>query len=337
MESRLVAVLFGGRSAEHSISLLSAQGIIPALQQAGHQVLAVGITRTGGWFRIDLDELAAVSGPLPELPPSTERLAVHWTGSSAQLIDSSGTVWAPAVAFPVLHGPWGEDGAVQGFLDTIGMPYVGSGVLSSACVMDKLVMKTVLQAAGLPVGPWFAQPPPWEGPIFVKPSRAGSSIGISRVDQASEMQSAIDIAVVHDRRLIFERAIEGAREIECGVLQLPSGDVIASVCAEISVPQGFYDFDAKYQSDIATLTVPASLPMQVEKQVQEFAIRAFEALHCAGFARVDFFLLPDGSLLVNELNTIPGFTPISMFPRMWEASGMSYVELVDTLIRSAIR
>jgi len=336
VESHLVAVLFGGRSSEHSISILSAQGIIPALQRAGHQVLAIGISRDGGWFRVDVDDLIALTDSLPELPPSVDQFTLRWSGSQVTWVDASGEVWTPDVVFPILHGPWGEDGSVQGFLDIIGVPYVGSGVLSSACVMDKVVMKTILQAAGLPVGPWFAAAPPWQGPLFVKPARAGSSIGISRVDHPAELQSAIDLARVHDSRLIFEAAIEGAREIECGVLQQPTGQIVASACAEISVSHGFYDFDAKYRSDAATLTVPADIPPMVAKRVQDLSIAAFEALNCAGFARADFFYLPDGSVLVNELNTIPGFTPISMFPRMWQASGVSYVELVDTLVRSAL-
>jgi D-alanine-D-alanine ligase len=336
VESHLVAVVFGGRSSEHSISILSAQGIIPALRAAGHEVLPIGISRAGGWFRVDVDALTALTDPLPELPAAVEELSVHWTGSRATWIDATGTKWSPDVVFPILHGPWGEDGSVQGFLDVLGVPYVGSGVLASACVMDKLVMKTVLQEAGLPVGPWFREAPAWQGPIFVKPARAGSSIGISRVDHPDAMDAAVALAHRHDNRLIFETALDGAREIECGVLQLPTGETIASTCAEISVAHGFYDFDAKYRSDAATLTVPADIPADIAEQVQSLSIAAFKALNCEGLARADFFYLPDGSILVNELNTLPGFTPISMFPRMWQASGMTYVELVDTLVRSAL-
>ena len=338
MDSYLVAVLLGGRSAEHSISILSARGVIPALREAGHSVVAIGITRFGSWVHVDVDTLLADSDPLPELPPTDEQIGVHWSEGRAVFTSSTGTVWLPDVAFPVLHGPGGEDGTVQGLFETMGLPYVGSGVLASACAMDKPIMKTILHAAGLPVGAWTTQPSPqWQGSLFVKPARAGSSIGITRVDQPQDLARAIQIAQEHDHRIIIEDAFDHPREIECGLLEATPGEVRASVCAEISVAGGFYDFDAKYRSDVATLTVPANIPDDVQARIQELAVDAFRALDCAGFARADFFWLSDGTVVVNEINTIPGFTPISMFPRMWQASGMSYVALVDTLVRSAFR
>ena len=338
MDSYLVAVLLGGRSAEHSISILSARGVIPALLEAGHSVVAIGITRFGSWVHVDVDALLADSDPLPELPSTDEQIGVHWSEGRAVFTSSRGTVWLPDVAFPILHGPGGEDGSVQGLCETMGLPYVGSGVLGSACAMDKPVMKTILQAAGLPVGPWTTQPPSrWHGPVFVKPARAGSSIGITRVDEPDDLARAIHLAQEHDHRIIIEDAFDHPREIECGLLEEIPGEVRASVCAEISVRDGFYDFDAKYRSDVATLTVPADIPSDVQARIQELAIAAFRALDCAGFARADFFWLSDGAIMINEINTIPGFTPISMFPRMWQASGMSYVSLVDTLVRSAFR
>lgn len=260
------------------------------------------------------------------------------------------------VVFPVLHGPWGEDGTIQGVCELAGVPYVGSGVLASALCMDKITLKQVLQATGLPVMPWVAvTESAWQsdregvmarirelGPIvFVKPSRAGSSMGITRIDLGSgeedRLIDAIDTARGHDPRVIVEQAATGAREIECAVRQLPDGGVQASRCAQIVVRPDFdfYDFDAKYLADGAELLVPAPMSDELHQRTGELALRAFAATGCEGLARVDFFIVGDSQIVVNEVNTMPGFTPISMYPRMWEESGVPYDELVDSLVREA--
>lgn len=258
------------------------------------------------------------------------------------------------VVFPVLHGPWGEDGSVQGLLETMDVPFVGSGVLASGAAMDKAVMKSLLAAAGLPVGAsvtitdraWQRDPEvalrqveALGLPVFVKPCRAGSSLGISRVTDLPALTAAVTEARQHDPRVIVEAAVMQAREIECGVLVDAAGEPRASRCAEIVVrsEHDFYDFEAKYLDDSAELIVPADVPAAWEARVQELAVRAFDALGCEGLARVDFFVQADGSVLVNEVNTMPGFTSISMFPRMWAASGVSYPDLVDALVADALR
>jgi D-alanine-D-alanine ligase len=259
------------------------------------------------------------------------------------------------VVFPLLHGPWGEDGTIQGLLEMAGVRYVGAGVLASAVGMDKHYMKVVFQAAGLPVLPYTViLPRQWETdpaasreaveslgyPVFVKPCRGGSSIGISKVHDASELDEAVEEARRHDPKVLVEAAAVGGREVECGVVE-GGGDEPprASVVAEIIVDGSheFYDFAAKYLPEEHTeLAVPADLPEDVASRIQELSVQAFEALSCEGLARVDFFVLPDQRVVINEINTMPGFTPSSMFPRMWAASGMDYQELVDHLIQLAL-
>ena len=259
------------------------------------------------------------------------------------------------VVFPLLHGPYGEDGTLQGLLELAGVPYVGSGVLASAAAMDKAVMKVLLLGAGLPVGPYVVVPPERSAtkdgtdralaearsslrlPVFVKPARAGSSVGITKVADWSDLDAAVATAREHDPKVLIEEGVLG-REIECGVLQDAEGALEASVCAEIRVVGGqeFYDFAAKYLSDATEFDVPADLPTEVSERVRELALAAFGALGCEGGARVDFFVGDDGAILVNEVNTIPGFTPVSMFPRVWAASGVDYPELVDRLLRAAL-
>jgi D-alanine-D-alanine ligase len=257
------------------------------------------------------------------------------------------------VVFPVLHGPWGEDGTLQGLMELAGIPYVGSGVFASAACMDKGHMKAALAGAGLEVGPYeVITPRQWSDdragvltrvealglPVFVKPARAGSSVGITRVTDPDAIAAAIDSAAEHDPRVIVEAGFTGIREIECGVLDGPDGPQ-ASVCAEIALRPGhdFYDFDAKYLEDAADLVVPADLPTEVSDEVRRLAVQAFEGLTCEGLARVDFFVTANGHPIVNELNTMPGFTSISMFPQVWQASGMTYAEIIDHLIRDALR
>ena len=349
-----VAIVFGGRSSEHSISCISAGAVWQALEEGGYSVLPVAITPSGAMvrYRGSAADLCASAMPLVDskdaevLIPCDPAIGGVLVGGQHVKID---------VVFPVLHGPWGEDGTIQGLLELAGLPYVGSGVLASALCMDKLTLKTVLRASGIAVADWVGiDALSWSndrdrvlgeceelGPIvFVKPSRAGSSVGISRVEVVAHgrraLQEAIDIARKHDPRVIVEAAVPGAREIECAVRQSADGRVESSVCAEIVVREGFdfYDFQAKYVSDGADLIVPAVLPDEQAAQVAAIAKSCFQVTGCEGLARVDFFVT-EHQVLVNELNTMPGFTPISMFPRMWVATGVSYPELIDGLVQQA--
>lgn len=349
-----VLVLFGGRSSEHAISCLSAAGILRALDRERYEVGAVGILPDGRWVRVDPDPAAIAAADAGELP------SVADTGASAVLLPEPVTgVNAPDairgvdVVFPALHGPWGEDGTVQGLLEMAGIPYVGSGVFASAAAMDKSHMKVLLAAAGLPVGPsvvvtaaqWDRDPDEVRDrvaalgyPVFVKPARAGSSVGISKIGAATQLDGAIAEARAWDPRLIIEAAVGDAREIECAVIVDEDGRPRATRCAEIIVSGAheFYDFEAKYLDDAAQLVVPADLAPEVEEEVRRLAVAAFESLDCEGLARVDFFVRPDG-VLVNEVNTMPGFTPISLFPRMCAASGIDYATILDLLIADALR
>ena len=355
-----VVVLFGGQSSEHAISCVSAGSVMRALDPARYEVIPVGSTVDGRWVRVDGDpeQLVIHDGHLPAVDAAGVQVALQPTTTEAVLADiQSEAVESIDVVFPVLHGPWGEDGTVQGLLELAGVPYVGSGVFASAAGMDKGHMKRLIVGAGIPTGPfeiitdraWRDDPaeclrrsqmladPPGRA-LFVKPARAGSSVGISRVTDLGELAAAIEFARHHDPKVIVEAAIDGAREVECGVLVI-DGVPQASVCAEIVLRSGhdFYDFDAKYLDDAVDLVVPAELPADVESRVQQLAVETFEALGCEGLARVDFFVLPDGSVVLNEINTMPGFTSISMFPRMWAASGLSYPALIDALIADALR
>ncbi|HET7899697.1 MAG TPA: D-alanine--D-alanine ligase family protein [Candidatus Nanopelagicales bacterium] len=356
-----VAVVFGGRSSEHAISCVSAGSVLRALDRERYDVVPVGVTPDGRWV-LEADEpdrLAITDGKLPEVDaggtsivlaadPTRPDLEVH---EANQVPESLGTV---DVVFPVLHGPFGEDGTIQGLLEMAGVPYVGSGVLASAVAMDKGAMKTVFAQAGLEQAPYvvitdrdwrrrrdesLARVAELGLPVFVKPARAGSSLGITKVRSAAAIVAAIEEARRHDPRVVVEASVEGAREVECGVLVDADGEPRASVCAEIVVhgEHEFYDFEAKYLDDAADLVVPADLAPEVAARVQELAVLAFDALGCEGLARCDFFVLPDGRVLVNEVNTMPGFTSISMFPRVWAESGVDYPALVDRLVADALR
>jgi D-alanine-D-alanine ligase len=360
-----VALVFGGRSSEHSISCISAASVWEALEAAGHSVVPIAVTPGGAMVRYDQrpNDLRSV-----ELPVVTDGSASVVFANDPRihgvLID--GAPFRVDVVFPVLHGPWGEDGTIQGLLELAGIPYVGSGILASALCMDKLTLKQVLQASGIPVTPWVAVVgADWPSDraalladiaalapvVFVKPSRAGSSVGITRVERretgighdraiadgfSADVAAAIEAARVHDPRVVVERAMVGAREIECAVRQDAQGLISASAPAEIHVREGFdfYDFDAKYLADGAELIVPADVDSATVAQVQELAMRCFLAAGCEGLARVDFFV-QGHEIVVNEVNTMPGFTPISMFPRMWEASQVPYADLVDSLVAEA--
>jgi D-alanine-D-alanine ligase len=321
-------------------------------------VTAVGITRTGRWLRLDPSAVPAIVGrDLPEVTAGTEvTVRMDTTSRALTVAGGAGSTEAAGAApsldvdvvFPLLHGPYGEDGTLQGLLELAGLPYVGPGVLASAAAMDKEFTKKLLGSAGLPVAPYavlrpgVATLPAAERdrlglPAFVKPARAGSSLGVSRVDDWSELDEAVANARRQDPKVLVESAVRG-REIECGVLEFPDGRVEASPAAEIHVSGDgrFYDFDAKYLDDVATFDIPAALPEQVTARVREAAVAAFTALDAQGLARVDFFVGDDGTVTINEVNTMPGFTPISLYPRMWQAAGMSYPELLTTLVHTAL-
>jgi D-alanine-D-alanine ligase len=357
-----VALLFGGRSGEHAISAATAAGVLRAIDREKYDVVPVGITRSGQWVVASDDpaqwELRA--GRLAEVTASSGSevvLSSSAGGPQLQVLEPGSVPEALSqvdVVFPVLHGPFGEDGTVQGLLELADVRYVGSGVLASAVGMDKHYMKMVFAAHGLPVGPYVAVTPrDWAQrrddvlarvkelrlPLFVKPARAGSSLGVTRVDDLADLGQAVAEAQSHDPKVLVEEGVSG-REIECAVLG-GRGDEPprASVVGEIVVGEGggFYDFEAKYiEDDTARLDIPADVPEEVSGRVRELAVRAFEAVGAEGIARVDTFVTPDGSVLLNEINTMPGFTPISMYPKLWEASGVPYTDLIDELIQLAL-
>jgi D-alanine-D-alanine ligase len=349
-----VAVVFGGRSTEHAISCVSAGSVLAALDPSVYEVVPVGITPKGAWvitsgdpetLRIAGRELPTVeTGTAVVLPgdPTAGGLVVVEPGEGARVLHGVDVV------FPVLHGPYGEDGTIQGLLEMAGVPYVGSGVLGSAVAMDKEFTKKLLAAEGLPVGPYAvvragrdlaeADRDRLGLPVFVKPSRGGSSIGITRVDDWAELPAAVAAARAVDDKVLVEAAVPG-REIELAVLEgLDGAPPDVSVPAEITLFGGreWYDFEAKYLDDVSALEIPADVPEDVAARLRELAARAFTALDCAGLARVDFFVGAGGEVTVNEVNTMPGFTPISVFPRAWAASGLDYPALLDRLIRTAL-
>ncbi|MFC5805632.1 D-alanine--D-alanine ligase family protein [Streptomyces formicae] len=361
-----VAVVFGGRSSEHAISVVTAGAVLRSIDRTKYDVLPIGITTDGRWALTadEPDRMAIADRQLP----SVDSLAESVDGAVVLSVDPANreVVYSEPgsvpkalgdvdVVFPMLHGPYGEDGTLQGLLELSGVPYVGSGVLASAVGQDKEYMKRVFSSFGLPVGPYVTvRPREWEQdpsaarkkivdfagehgwPLFVKPARAGSSIGITKVDDLSGLDEAIAEAQRHDPKILVESLLRG-REIECGVLEFEDGPR-ASVPAEIPPVSAhdFYDFEAKY-IDAATGLVPAPLTEEQTAEVQRLAVEAFEAASCEGLVRADFFLTEDGEFVINEINTMPGFTPISMYPRMWQESGISYPELVDRLIQAALR
>jgi len=333
-----VAVVYGGRSSEHAISCVSAGSILRHLDPQRFEVIPVGITSDGIWLRTDArpEDLAITNRRLPAV-----------TGRSETPLALAAEILASVdVVFPILHGPYGEDGTIQGLLELANVPYVGAGVFASAAGMDKEFSKKLCAGAGLPIGDYVVLRSRQDGPtaedverlgfpLFVKPARGGSSIGVSRVTSTGELQSAIAEARRHDPKVIIEAAIDG-RELECGVLEFPDGSVKASTIGEIKVPGvGVYDFDTKYLDDAAELDVPAVLDGAIADELRHLAIRTFTALDCQGLARVDFFLTEQGPI-VNEINTMPGFTTISMYPRMWGASGVDYPTLLGTMVETAL-
>ncbi|MDQ2750834.1 MAG: D-alanine--D-alanine ligase [Actinomycetota bacterium] len=349
-----MAVVYGGRSSEHGISVVSAGSVLAALDPERYDVVPIGITPAGAWVLTDAEPAALqITGrTLPEVEKGTSVVLPGdpTGGGLVTLAPGEGVrvLGSVDVVFPVLHGRFGEDGTIQGLFEMAGVPYVGPGVFASAAAMDKEFTKKLLHVEGLPVGRYAVVR---RGhavssldlahlglPVFVKPARAGSSVGITKVTDWADLPDALATAFEHDSKAMIEAAVVG-REIECGVLEDENGQPVASVPAEIRLVRGhdWYDFEAKYLDDACEFDIPAKLPADVALRLREAACRAFTALDCAGLARVDFFLTPDGGLVVNEINTMPGFTPISMFPRMWAASGVAYPELVDRLIAAALR
>jgi len=349
-------LIFGGRSSEHSISCSTASGVLSAIDTEKYTVIPIGITGDGAFTLQPADPALFAMNPaaMPEVLDNGSR--VHWPESAATreltVTDAAGTtrsLGSVDVAFPILHGPFGEDGTVQGLLELTGLPYVGSGVLASALGMDKHFAKTVLQAAGVAVSPWVrVTADGWRNdselwreksrslglPVFVKPARAGSSVGVSKVAEWSGLDAALDVAFAEDSAALIETAIVG-REIEVGVISGRNGaPPRVSLAGEIIVTgRAFYDYAAKYLDDsAASLVCPTELSDAELLELQSLAARAFEAIGASGLARVDFFFT-GSQFIVNELNTMPGFTPISMFPKCWQASGMSYPDLIDELIQ----
>lgn len=356
-----VGVLFGGRSSEHEVSLASAKNVMEALRQAGHEVTPIGITTKGrwlpqpdAWLRLTaaasgaevgrLDDWGAEIGKDASRPRS---LPIHQSLN----LPSDAALPALDVIFPVLHGPYGEDGTVQGLLEMANLPYVGSGVLGSAVAMDKAVARKLFAHHGLPqVRYLVVQRPQWRSdpdsvvscveatlsyPLFVKPANMGSSVGVGKARTRAQLEAAIEEATRFDRKVLVEAAVPNAREIEVSVLG--NDAPAASIAGEIIPANEFYDYNAKYENEGSQLLIPARLDPAIMAQVRELAVQAFQALECEGLARVDFLM--DGvtnELFLNEINTMPGFTRISMYPKLWEASGIAYPELVHQLLELAI-
>ncbi|EWT00160.1 D-alanine--D-alanine ligase [Intrasporangium oryzae NRRL B-24470] len=356
-----VAIVFGGRSSEHAVSCATAAGVLRAIDRTKYFIVPIGITRDGQWVLVadDPTRFELTAGQSPEVKPEEAHIVLPLSTRETSL-----TVLEPGeppralgevdVVLPLLHGPFGEDGTLQGFLELSDVRYVGSGVLASAAGMDKHYMKVVFAGHGLPVGPYAvitdrawrsdraAAMDACEGlsyPLFVKPARAGSSMGITKVEDPKDLEAAIEAAREHDPKVIVEEGIRG-REIECAVLQGHGTDAPrTSEVAEVAVHDNhaFYDFEAKYLAEAdVDLSCPADVPAEVSAEVRRLAAEAFESLGCEGLARVDCFYTEDGRVLVNEINTMPGFTPHSMYPRMWAASGLAYPDLIDELLSLAL-
>ena len=357
-----VAVVFGGRSSEHAISCVTAANVLQVIDRDKYDVIPVGISTSGHWVLEsgDPERLSITDGKLPEVDVTAMPVLF---GANRELVVSEpdqvpSTLGEVDVVFPLLHGPWGEDGTIQGLLEMSDIRYVGSGVLASAVGMDKHYMKVVFQAAGLDVTPyvvirdrdWIRDADACRAavdalgyPVFVKPARGGSSLGISKVNSLDELDEAVAVARAHDPKVIVEASAKSPREIEVGVLGgLNGGTPQVSVCGEISVSGGghdFYDFETKYLpegEEYTALSVPADLPSEIVDEVRAKALVAFDAIEAEGLARVDFFLDADNRVVINEINTMPGFTPTSMFPRLWAASGKDYAALVEHLLNLAM-
>ncbi len=346
-----IGVLFGGRSAEHEVSLVSAASVINALDKSKYDIVPIGITKDGRWLStVNAIQLLKDHAPieqLPEhvlLPDPRKQSLINVSGAfpqNAQKID---------VIFPVIHGTFGEDGTIQGLFELADIPYVGAGVLGSAVGMDKVIAKQLLENAGIPVAPGisflYSQFPGNEKeyvtrierklkyPCFVKPPNQGSSVGISKAHNKKELTAAIHLAGQYDRKILVEKAVKNPREIEISVMG--NDEPVVSLPGEIVPSNEFYDYDAKYVDGKSAAHIPANLPKPIIKKLQACALKAYSVLDCSGMARVDFLVQRNGTIFLNEINTIPGFTSISMYPKLWEASGISYSELLDRLIGFAV-
>ena len=337
MSKLRVGIICGGKSSEHEISCISANGILNAIDLSKFEPVLIGITKSGKWLLLPDDTtFITQNGALPTVPESGIEVSV-----TSQGLFSGGKNLAIEVAFPILHGTYGEDGTIQGLFEMVGLRYVGSGVLASAVSMDKSYAKPIFAAAGLKVAPGtvvtstnFELPSTLKYPLFVKPARSGSSRGTTKVKQSSDLKVAVEAALAFDSKVIIEQAVDG-KEIECAVLQ-SEGKTIVSPVGEIVISSKyeFYDFQAKYLDDSMKLVFP-ELPSGVEEKIQSSALTAFNAAGCEGLARVDFFYSASGDVVINEINTMPGFTPLSVYPKLIEKSGINYQQLITTLIQSA--
>ena len=324
-----VTIVCGGRSSEHEISCISASGIISAIDRKKFNPSLVGITKSGKWVSLPADTKFEIKdGQLPTVPDTAPEISINQIKTE--------------VLFPILHGPYGEDGTIQGLIEMLDLPYVGSGVLASAVGMDKHFAKQIFSAHGISVAPGIAlrkgdqvKDPGFGFPVFVKPARGGSSRGTHKVKRAEDLAAAVKDAFEYDSKIIIEKAIAG-REIECAVLER-EGQIEASLPGEIKIDPKFefYDFEAKYLDNATTVVVPAEIK-RVEA-IQTAAVEAFKALGCSGLARVDFFYTDDDQIIINELNTAPGFTSTSVYPKLWAASGLSYTEIITALVETAQR
>jgi len=332
-----VAIICGGKSSEHEISCISANGILNAIDRSTFEPVLIGITKSGKWLLLPEDTSFIIqNGALPTVPESGLEISI-----TSQGLFSGGKNLAIDVVFPILHGPYGEDGTIQGLFEMIGLRFVGSGVLASAVSMDKSYSKPIFAAAGLKVAPGtvvtssnFELPSNLKYPLFVKPARSGSSRGTTKVKQDSELKAAVESALAFDTKVIIEQSVVG-KEIECAVLQ-SEGKTIVSPIGQIVISSKyeFYDFQAKYLDDSMQLVFP-ELPAGIEEKIQAAALTAFNAAGCEGLARVDFFYSDSGEVVINEINTMPGFTPLSVYPKLIEKSGMNYQQLITTLIQTA--